>query len=461
MAEVNRTEIDLPKVAPVVTGEDPAADIKAVADRVDRVLTSLKDQMKNFEAADSSEIGGVPASSVISGSRSMYYQTFEDDIEEAWTLAAGSISGLSYTNNGQAGGRAVRTTNKAVTLVDNVNIAFDPSRLYRIRSRARKISGTNRAIHVGVECFAADGTTSLGLAYVCAKEALTLTAWTVFTGYFQDASGVGDATTPYPLPSSPRYLHADTRYIRPFFALSVGADDEVAEIDYITLEVLTETSESNVIVTKVGGRNVSYVASTVKDGGGVATDQVDTNALEDDAVTGGKVASATLSADNMGTLTGGDLTINFAATGANPVLDHTAFSLNADGSAVFSGTVSATSFTGTTLTMDGAVNIEGGTGDAVVSLYASSGYGVIELGNGYLDNDYGFRARANSLILEDYGSDDVTFEIDLDVQVNEDLQHDGPNLGFYGTTAIAQQTGVAVTAGGVHAALVALGLITA
>jgi len=36
-----------------------------------------------------------------------------------------------------------------------------------------------------------------------------------------------------------------------------------------------------------------------------------------------------------------------------------------------------------------------------------------------------------------------------------------PELGFYGTAAIAQQTGVAVTDAGIHAALVALGLITA
>lgn len=37
----------------------------------------------------------------------------------------------------------------------------------------------------------------------------------------------------------------------------------------------------------------------------------------------------------------------------------------------------------------------------------------------------------------------------------------GGRLGFYGTTAIAQQTGVAVTAAGVHAACVATGLFTA
>ncbi|MEK0325291.1 MAG: hypothetical protein QQN63_06265 [Nitrosopumilus sp.] len=45
--------------------------------------------------------------------------------------------------------------------------------------------------------------------------------------------------------------------------------------------------------------------------------------------------------------------------------------------------------------------------------------------------------------------------------ISGDLDHNGTNAGFYSTTPIAQQTGVAVTAGGVHAALVALGLITA
>lgn len=36
-----------------------------------------------------------------------------------------------------------------------------------------------------------------------------------------------------------------------------------------------------------------------------------------------------------------------------------------------------------------------------------------------------------------------------------------PQVGFYGTTPVSQQTGVAVSAAGIHAALVALGLITA
>jgi hypothetical protein len=40
------------------------------------------------------------------------------------------------------------------------------------------------------------------------------------------------------------------------------------------------------------------------------------------------------------------------------------------------------------------------------------------------------------------------------------LNHDGTTVGFYGTTPVTKQTAVPVSAAGVHAALVALGLIT-
>jgi hypothetical protein len=51
---------------------------------------------------------------------------------------------------------------------------------------------------------------------------------------------------------------------------------------------------------------------------------------------------------------------------------------------------------------------------------------------------------------------------DLVVTGNADIGNAAADtVGFYGHAGIAQQTGVAVTAGGIHAALVALGLITA
>lgn len=47
------------------------------------------------------------------------------------------------------------------------------------------------------------------------------------------------------------------------------------------------------------------------------------------------------------------------------------------------------------------------------------------------------------------------------VEIDGELNHDGAAVGFYGTAPIAKQTGVTVDAAGIHAALVALGLIGA
>ncbi len=53
-----------------------------------------------------------------------------------------------------------------------------------------------------------------------------------------------------------------------------------------------------------------------------------------------------------------------------------------------------------------------------------------------------------------------TGELQIDASSGNGVKLSG-SLGFYGTTPIAQQTGVAVSAAGIHAALVNLGLITA
>lgn len=48
-----------------------------------------------------------------------------------------------------------------------------------------------------------------------------------------------------------------------------------------------------------------------------------------------------------------------------------------------------------------------------------------------------------------------------ELKTDDSFFHAGTNLGFYGTTPVAKQTGVAVSAAGIHAALVSLGLIGA
>lgn len=60
--------------------------------------------------------------------------------------------------------------------------------------------------------------------------------------------------------------------------------------------------------------------------------------------------------------------------------------------------------------------------------------------------------KPNQLVTED----------DLEPGVDVDESSEGVALlGFYGADPVAQQTGVAVSAAGIHAALVNLGLITA
>ena len=57
--------------------------------------------------------------------------------------------------------------------------------------------------------------------------------------------------------------------------------------------------------------------------------------------------------------------------------------------------------------------------------------------------------------------DSTRLRISNELEVDGALNHDGSTVGFYGTVPTTLQTGVAVTAAGIHAALVTLGLITA
>ncbi len=66
------------------------------------------------------------------------------------------------------------------------------------------------------------------------------------------------------------------------------------------------------------------------------------------------------------------------------------------------------------------------------------------------------RAGSNHITLE---SSNTLFS--QKVELDDALDHDGSTAGFYGTTPVAKQTGVAVTAAAIHAALVNLGLIGA
>jgi len=111
------------------------------------------------------------------------------------------------------------------------------------------------------------------------------------------------------------------------------------------------------------------------------------------------------------------------------------------------GVVAGTSDTaGANFTIDLSQSTGNGAGGSLIVRGTAAG------GAGSSQNAY-----ATLLTLTAAGKMTLAGEAEIDGALN----HDGSTVGFYGTAPIAQQTGVGVDAASIHAALVALGLITA
>lgn len=192
---------------------------------------------------------------------------------------------------------------------------------------------------------------------------------------------------------------------------------------------------------------------------------VATNHLQVNSVTSVKidvVALSAISAD-IGTATAGRLQnagntfyIDLDATGTDPLIHADEFEILADGSAVFSGIVAAETFTGTTATFTGSIVVEDGQGGDRVALYAEGlGYGTLRLYDELGDDAGGLSATGGqSLML--YTPEDLTIWADAG-----GIRFASGAHGFFGVSPVAKPTGVAVSAAGIHAALVTLGLIAA
>ena len=182
--------------------------------------------------------------------------SFFDGFESAtaldrWTGYSGSGE-LSLVSVSDAGsGAAVlrvgdNSGNDQAWLIHDANIAFDPTALYRIKSRIRRTAGTG-TVYVGLAGVAADGTSFVNRSgsnsysnqhYFAAAGAAPGSSWTEYTGYVRGTAASGTGGSAVTDPNAPGVMHEDVRYIRPLVIVNYSGAAGTTEVDFVSVERL-------------------------------------------------------------------------------------------------------------------------------------------------------------------------------------------------------------------------------
>lgn len=209
----------------------------------------------------------------------------------------------------QSGGYVMRAVGGVTSAWrPDVLIPFDPNVLYRISITVRQtVAGSDTAqqrFYAGVAGVAADGTTlvnSTGAASASSQHYITANAqnlvagsgWQRFTGYLKGyaAAGATGTSSMCPSPTSPGVLHANARYITPFFYANYQNGTGTAEIGMVTVEVV----ETGAVQTV----NIADGAITANK---LLTNSVTTDKLVALGVTAEKIASLAITTDKLAAL---------------------------------------------------------------------------------------------------------------------------------------------------------------
>lgn len=205
-----------------------------------------------------STIGSINAHMISRAQHGVFIETFEE-LPATWNLRASLGTQVeSIVSTGETGGKAYKAEGYVWRAFPR-NIPFDPSKLYRIRVRARRTATTDTAkdvFYCGVEGVAGDGVTLVNTAgsdssgsqhYVAASGvdsgSWTVDVWQVYTGWFK---GHGTYVANASDARSPSGLHANVRYFRPLFILNYdsGPTGNKMELDYIAVDVFDEESQA-------------------------------------------------------------------------------------------------------------------------------------------------------------------------------------------------------------------------
>lgn len=242
----------------------------------------------------------------------IFFQTFEDPVEADWNIRRGSGT-VTYPTNGVVGGKAFRAVGE-VWIAYPGNIPFDPARLYRFRARARLVTApadpAKDFFYFGFEGVAADGTTlvnTVGADSYSAQHyagswdmgAYTLGEWQELTAYCWGVAASGSGSMGV-TPQTAGKAHQNVRYMRPMFILNYDTGDGIMEIDYLSIEVITEDPEISALNVQDGPALVaanqaasifgqpftSATIASLMSGSAITETQI-----QDDAITTPKIAA--------------------------------------------------------------------------------------------------------------------------------------------------------------------------
>jgi len=193
----------------------------------------------------------------ISGSgANLFDETFEDafgQVTSHWELySSHSMTYAVASASGVAGGKVLQCSENVGAIWHKQSIPFDPSKLYRVRIRAKRtagicslyagVAGRNSADTAWVDYTGAATARMWGQHYVVAVAESGDGAWEIFTGYFK-GHAIGNGTNvECPDPANPGALHEDVRYFRPFLYISQSSG-ESWEIDEFAIDVIPEDAD--------------------------------------------------------------------------------------------------------------------------------------------------------------------------------------------------------------------------
>ncbi|WP_353640747.1 phage tail protein [Mesorhizobium sp. WSM2239] len=221
-----------------------------------------------------------------------------DDVSQDWTLGSGYGSG-SYSTDAVATG-----TRRLLQNADGYRywycpnrVAFDPSKLYRVTFRIKRIGGDDTGtVYAGLRGFNAAGTSvATGWSVLSAKaqSSIASATWTEFVGYVKGVataqqSGLGTIATP-------KAMIDTTRFIEPviLFNYNLTSGGCSMALDSVKIEVVTEEAAELVnagstkidpgMITISGGTTLASwrhgTDQTKIDGGNIYANSITANSL--------------------------------------------------------------------------------------------------------------------------------------------------------------------------------------